>query len=204
MRADDRLGGEQSPSNVRRNGQARLRNGSPMPFAKYPFAKVYFGCSNASCCATAGVGRATNFKGLAGKGAAIELHIQRHEPLVAPTNRLTTSHDFGVTRLDVCDARTPPADSTGLLLKLRTTHSINLRSLTVVLRSWMSSTQFPIRQRRQVLQRYFLRFLSDQSGATAIEYGLIAAGISLAIIAVVNGLGTNLNGQFTTINTSLK
>jgi pilus assembly protein Flp/PilA len=46
--------------------------------------------------------------------------------------------------------------------------------------------------------------LSDQSGATAIEYGLIAAGISLAIIAVVNGLGTNLNGQFTTINTSLK
>jgi pilus assembly protein Flp/PilA len=49
-----------------------------------------------------------------------------------------------------------------------------------------------------------LKFLSDQSGATAIEYGLIAAGISLAIIAVVNGLGTNLNGQFTTINTSLK
>jgi pilus assembly protein Flp/PilA len=54
------------------------------------------------------------------------------------------------------------------------------------------------------LQRYFLKFLSDQSGATAIEYGLIAAGISLAIIAVVNSLGTNLNGQFTTINTSLK
>jgi pilus assembly protein Flp/PilA len=49
-----------------------------------------------------------------------------------------------------------------------------------------------------------LKFLSDQSGATAIEYGLIAAGISLAIIAAVNGLGTNLNAQFTTINTSLK
>jgi pilus assembly protein Flp/PilA len=43
-----------------------------------------------------------------------------------------------------------------------------------------------------------------QSGATAIEYGLIAAGISLAIIAVVNGLGTNLNTKFTDINTSLK
>jgi pilus assembly protein Flp/PilA len=48
------------------------------------------------------------------------------------------------------------------------------------------------------------KFLSDESGATAIEYGLIAAGISLAIIAVVNGLGTNLNGKFAEINTSLK
>lgn len=48
------------------------------------------------------------------------------------------------------------------------------------------------------------KFWSDESGATAIEYGLIAAGISLAIIAVVNGLGTNLNGKFSEINTSLK
>jgi pilus assembly protein Flp/PilA len=48
------------------------------------------------------------------------------------------------------------------------------------------------------------RFLKDESGATAIEYGLIAAGISLAIIAVVNGLGTTLNTKFTSINTSLK
>jgi pilus assembly protein Flp/PilA len=48
------------------------------------------------------------------------------------------------------------------------------------------------------------RFLKNESGATAIEYGLIAAGISLAIIAVVNGLGTNLNNKFTSINTSLK
>ena len=47
-------------------------------------------------------------------------------------------------------------------------------------------------------------FVKDESGATAIEYGLIAAGISLAIIAVVNGLGTNLNTKFTSINTSLK
>jgi pilus assembly protein Flp/PilA len=49
-----------------------------------------------------------------------------------------------------------------------------------------------------------LKFLSDESGATAIEYGLIAAGIALAIIAVVNGLGTNLNGVFASVNTSLK
>jgi pilus assembly protein Flp/PilA len=47
-------------------------------------------------------------------------------------------------------------------------------------------------------------FIADESGATAIEYGLIAAGISLAIIAVVNGLGTKLNTKFTAINSSLK
>jgi pilus assembly protein Flp/PilA len=54
------------------------------------------------------------------------------------------------------------------------------------------------------VKRLFLDFLSDQSGATAIEYGLIAAGIALAIIATVNGLGSNLNDKFTSINTSLK
>ena len=48
------------------------------------------------------------------------------------------------------------------------------------------------------------KFLSDESGATALEYGLIAAGISLAIIAVVNGLGTSLNDKFTSISSSLK
>lgn len=54
------------------------------------------------------------------------------------------------------------------------------------------------------MKRTLLSFLSDESGATAIEYGLIAAGIALAIIAVVNGLGTTLNTQFTNINSSLK
>jgi pilus assembly protein Flp/PilA len=54
------------------------------------------------------------------------------------------------------------------------------------------------------LKRNFVKFLSDDSGATAIEYGLIAAGIALAIIAAVNGLGTNLNNVFTSVNTSLK
>ena len=48
------------------------------------------------------------------------------------------------------------------------------------------------------------RFWRDESGATAIEYGLIAAGISVAIIVAVNGLGTNLNSKFTSINNSLK
>ena len=54
------------------------------------------------------------------------------------------------------------------------------------------------------MKKIFAKFLADQSGATAIEYGLIAAGISLAIIAAVNGLGTTLNNKFTAINTSLK
>ena len=50
----------------------------------------------------------------------------------------------------------------------------------------------------------FQKFWADESGATAIEYGLIAAGISIAIITVVNGLGPNLNLKFTDINSSLK
>jgi pilus assembly protein Flp/PilA len=54
------------------------------------------------------------------------------------------------------------------------------------------------------MKNVIARFVKDESGATAIEYGLIAAGISLAIIAVVNGLGTNLNAKFSSINTSLK
>jgi pilus assembly protein Flp/PilA len=48
------------------------------------------------------------------------------------------------------------------------------------------------------------RFVRDESGATAIEYGLIAAGISVVIIAVVQGLGKNLTGTFTTVSNALK
>ena len=47
-------------------------------------------------------------------------------------------------------------------------------------------------------------FFKDESGATAIEYGLIAAGISIAIIAVVNGLGSTLSTKFENISSSLK
>jgi pilus assembly protein Flp/PilA len=54
------------------------------------------------------------------------------------------------------------------------------------------------------VKNIFAKFWADETGATAIEYGLIAAGISLAIIAVVNGLGSNLNTKFNSINTSLK
>jgi pilus assembly protein Flp/PilA len=48
------------------------------------------------------------------------------------------------------------------------------------------------------------RFFQDQSGATAIEYGLIAAGISVAIIAVVNGLGTKLSDTFSSVTNNMK
>lgn len=50
----------------------------------------------------------------------------------------------------------------------------------------------------------FAKFLKDESGATAIEYGLIAAGIAVAIIAVVNTLGSKLNTMFGNIATQLK
>ena len=48
------------------------------------------------------------------------------------------------------------------------------------------------------------RFVKDESAATAIEYGLIAAGISVAIITVVQGLGTKLNSTFTSVSGALK
>ena len=49
-----------------------------------------------------------------------------------------------------------------------------------------------------------MRFIRNESGATAIEYGLIAAGISVAIIATVQALGTNLNNTFSSVSTALK
>jgi pilus assembly protein Flp/PilA len=62
----------------------------------------------------------------------------------------------------------------------------------------------PNATREAELKRNFVRFLSDESGATAIEYGLIAAGIAIAIITAVNGVGSALSTNFTTISTSLK
>ncbi|MCW5689238.1 MAG: Flp family type IVb pilin [Pseudolabrys sp.] len=52
--------------------------------------------------------------------------------------------------------------------------------------------------------RLFKEFLADQSGATAIEYGLIAAGIAVVIIVTVNSIGTKLNTSFDSISTQLK
>jgi len=54
------------------------------------------------------------------------------------------------------------------------------------------------------MRKLLARFLADQSGATAIEYCLIAAGVSITIVAVVNGMGTALSQKYTTVSNSLK
>jgi pilus assembly protein Flp/PilA len=53
------------------------------------------------------------------------------------------------------------------------------------------------------LKQMVSKFWSDESGATAIEYGLIAAGIALAIITVVNSLGTTLNDKFGSVSSKI-
>ena len=52
--------------------------------------------------------------------------------------------------------------------------------------------------------RIVLAFLADESGTTAIEYALIAGGISVVIVAVVNGMGTTLNAKYTSVSSSFK
>jgi pilus assembly protein Flp/PilA len=54
------------------------------------------------------------------------------------------------------------------------------------------------------MRQLFSRFIADQSGATAIEYCLIAVGLSIVIITAVNGIGTALNAKFASVNSSLK
>ena len=54
------------------------------------------------------------------------------------------------------------------------------------------------------MRQFICRFLRDESGATAIEYCLIAAGISIVIVVAVNGMGSTLNNSFTSVNTSIK
>lgn len=54
------------------------------------------------------------------------------------------------------------------------------------------------------MKAFTVKFLQDESGATAIEYGLIATGIAIAIIAAVNGVGTALSTTFNSVSGSLK
>lgn len=54
------------------------------------------------------------------------------------------------------------------------------------------------------MRQLFSKFLRDASGATSIEYALIAAGISIVIVTVVSGIGTNLSTKFVAVSTSLK
>jgi pilus assembly protein Flp/PilA len=58
--------------------------------------------------------------------------------------------------------------------------------------------------RRFLMRRLIGKFLADQSGATAIEYCLIAVGLSIVILAAVNGIGTTVNGKFGSISASIK
>ena len=54
------------------------------------------------------------------------------------------------------------------------------------------------------MRRLFAEFFADESGATAIEYALIAAGISIVIVTAVNGMGTALNAKFVQVSASIK
>ncbi|SHJ63470.1 pilus assembly protein Flp/PilA [Bradyrhizobium lablabi] len=54
------------------------------------------------------------------------------------------------------------------------------------------------------MRQLFSRFLGDETGATAIEYSIIAVGISIVIVTAVNGIGTALKVPFNTVSTSLK
>jgi pilus assembly protein Flp/PilA len=54
------------------------------------------------------------------------------------------------------------------------------------------------------MRQLIARFLKDQDGATAIEYAIIAGGISIVIVAAVNGIGSTLSGKFTSVNASLQ
>jgi len=91
--------------------------------------------------------------------------------------------------------------------KLSRSHLRNLRwfSLRLHPRNEIRDPLFRgCKQGRAQMRALVSKFWKDESGATAIEYGLIAAGISLAIIATVNGLGSKLNTNFAAINSSLK
>ena len=61
-----------------------------------------------------------------------------------------------------------------------------------------------MKRREFAMGRMFSKFLRDEAGATAIEYCLIATGLSIVILAAVNSIGTTLNTRFTSVNSSLK
>jgi pilus assembly protein Flp/PilA len=54
------------------------------------------------------------------------------------------------------------------------------------------------------MRQSLAKFLGDESGATSIEYAVIAVGLSIVIVAAVNGIGTNLSTRFTAMSTGLK
>jgi pilus assembly protein Flp/PilA len=69
---------------------------------------------------------------------------------------------------------------------------------------WLNRSLGPLSYDFYMAIKMIKAFLREESGATAIEYGLIAAGISVAIIVAVNGIGTKLNTKFTSVSSQLK
>jgi pilus assembly protein Flp/PilA len=69
---------------------------------------------------------------------------------------------------------------------------------------WVELRQLRVDLRSHPMKTLVYRFVKDESGATAIEYGLIAAGIAVAIIATVKGLGSSLNTTFGSVSSALK
>jgi len=70
--------------------------------------------------------------------------------------------------------------------------------------SWKPPSKRQKRSWSITMKSLILTFFKDESGATAIEYGLIAAGIAIAIITAVQGVGSKLSSNFDSISTSLK
>jgi pilus assembly protein Flp/PilA len=86
-------------------------------------------------------------------------------------------------------------------MKLTNRSLLNLRFRKGI---WFASGTSLATRKDAKLKRIFLKFLANESGATAIEYCLIAAFIALAIIALVNALGINIAEKLTAINNQLK
>jgi len=68
----------------------------------------------------------------------------------------------------------------------------------------MAREKFRERRQEFSMRRLLARFVGDECGATAIEYALIAAGISIVIVTAVNGMGSALSAKYVEVGTSIK
>lgn len=91
-------------------------------------------------------------------------------------------------------------------LYLSLTYSLNVSATTpvYVCASHWRGENLVGRRQEYWMRRLITGFLKSESGATAIEYCLIAAGISIVIVVAVNGMGSGLNEKFTSVNASIK
>ena len=82
--------------------------------------------------------------------------------------------------------------------------TIVIKTQTVCLEPWLSFSLPKANGKGPPMTKLLARFLKNESGATAIEYGLIAAGISVVIITAVQLVGTNLKGTFNSVANAVK